>query len=93
MTIEATQFMAEAVKRVDLNGDFAPAEIGKRMGLSKLQSDAIARSLSDAGLLVIGFDNVAHFSPEYCKMAEEAEAKKPKPARSTPRRARATVRA
>lgn len=95
MTIEATQFVAELLKRVDLDADFAPADIGKRIGLSKMQSDMIARSLSDAGMLVIGFDNVAHFSPEYSKMARQAESakavKKPKAARTAPRRRRAAL--
>lgn len=101
MTTEASQFIAEAVKRVKMDGDFAPSEIGKRLGMSKMQSDILARSLSDAGVLVIGFDAVAHFSPEFRKMTEDAAVaankiegkpvKKAKGIRSSSRRAVAAV--
>lgn len=79
MTTEDRQFIAEALKRVKLDGDFAPAEIGKRIGMSRMQSEVIARSLSDAGVLELGFDFVASFSPEYRKMTEAATAGEAKP--------------
>ena len=76
MTIEASQLMAEVLKCVKMNGDFMPADIGKRIGLSRAQSDVAARSLSNAGVLVIGFDNSAHYSEDYRKMTESAAAPK-----------------
>ena len=56
MTTEASQFIAEALKRVSVDGDFAPAEIGKRIGMSRMHSELLARSLADAGVLELGFD-------------------------------------
>jgi hypothetical protein len=67
MTKEASQLMAEALRVVTLNGSFSPSEIGARIGLHKLQAESAARSLSNAGVLVLGFDCAAHFSPDYRK--------------------------
>src|ERR1700712_3041690 len=67
MTTEAEQLMAEALKRVKLNGGFDPAELGARIGLSQAQAEAAARALSNAGVLVLGFDGAAHFSPAFRK--------------------------
>jgi hypothetical protein len=67
MTKEALQLMAEALKRVTVAGDFSPAEIGAKIGLNRSQSEAAARALSNAGVLVLGFDCAAHFTPEFRK--------------------------
>lgn len=67
MTTEAEQLIAEALKRVKLSGSFSPADIGAKIGLNKSQAEVAARSLSNAGILVLGFDSAAHFSPEYKK--------------------------
>jgi hypothetical protein len=82
MTKEAAQLMAEALKVVKLHGSFSPSEIGARIGLHKMQAESAARSLSDAGVLVIGFDCAAHFSPDYRKAnATVATAKPARPAK------------
>jgi len=59
--------MAEAVKRATVHGSFSPAEVGARVGLTKFEAEAAARALSNAGVLVLGFDCAAHFSPEFRK--------------------------
>ena len=68
MSNEAELLVAEAVKRVGLSGGFSPSEIGAKIGLSKPQAEAAARTLSNAGVLVLGFDCAAHFSSDYRKM-------------------------
>jgi hypothetical protein len=75
MTNEATQFMAKTLKSVKVNGSFSPEDIGARIGLSDEQSIAAARELSNAGVLVLGFDNAAQFSSEFKKAHAKAEAK------------------
>ena len=67
MTKEAAQLMAEALRVVKLCGTFSPSEIGARIGLHKMQAESAARSLSNAGVLVLGFDFAAHFSPDFRK--------------------------
>lgn len=67
MTKEATQLMAEALKRVTVSGSFSPAALGARVGLSKPQAETAARALSNAGVLVLGFDCAAEFSPDFRK--------------------------
>jgi hypothetical protein len=69
--------MAEALKRVTVRGSFVPAEVGKRLGLSKPQADMAARALANAGVLVIGFDSAAEFSADYRKAAAKTAARKP----------------
>lgn len=69
--------LAELLRTVKLNGSFDPAEIGDGIGLTKLQAEAAARQLSNAGVLVIGFDSAAQFSPEYRKANRPAEPKDP----------------
>ena len=86
MTKEATQLMAEALRVVKLGGSFSPSEIGARIGLEKMQSESAARSLSNAGVLVLGFDCAAHFSPDFRKA--NAPVAKAKPT-SAKRKARA----
>jgi hypothetical protein len=78
MTTESTQFMAEALKRVKLNGSFEPADIGRWLGFSKTQSEVTARALSNAGILVLGFDSAAHFSTEFQKMQARTASKRPR---------------
>ena len=87
MTKEATQLMAEALKRVDLNESFSPADIGHRVGMNRFQAEAAARALSDAGVLVLGFDCAAAFTSEFRK-AQKRDARVRKPARQAARRAR-----
>lgn len=67
MTNEATTLLAAALKSATLSGSFYPAEIGAKIGLNKFQAEAAARDLSKAGVLEIGFDCAANFSPEYRK--------------------------
>lgn len=75
MTIEAEQLLAAALKKVDLHGGFQPAELGAKLGMSKLQADAAARALANAGVLVLGFDRSAEFSADYRKMRLPAPTK------------------
>ena len=59
--------MAAVLKTVKLTGSFSPAEVGAKVGLDKWQSENAARVLSNAGILVLGFDSAAHFSADYRK--------------------------
>lgn len=86
MTKEADQMLAELLRTVKLNGSFDPAEIGDGIGLTKMQSEAAARQLSNAGILVIGFDSAAQFSPDYRKAHRPVE---PKDAAKKPGRKKA----
>lgn len=83
MTIEAEQLLAAALKKVDMRGGFQPAELGAKLGMSKPQADAAARALANAGVLVLGFDQSAEFSPDFRKM------RLPAPARGVKTRKRA----
>ena len=83
MTNEATLLMAEALRVAKLDGSFSPAELGAKIGLKKPQAEAAARELSNAGVLVLGFDCSANFSPDYRKARAKADAKT---ARTTPGR-------
>jgi hypothetical protein len=93
MTTEATQLMAEVLKRVKLNAGFSPIDIGAKIGLNKPQSEAAARALSNAGIIVLGFDLSAHFSVDYRKARAKADLaagkKKSSPAARRARRAAA----
>ncbi len=88
MTSEASTLLAAALKSATLSGSFSPAELGARLGLNKFQSEAAARDLSNAGILELGFDCAANFSPEYRKAHTKLPAKSP-PAK--PRRKLKTV--
>jgi len=59
--------MAEALRRVKLDESFSPTEIGHRVGMNRVQCEAAARSLSDAGVLVLGFDCAASFTSDFRK--------------------------
>ena len=86
MSTDASELMAEAIKRVDLKGSFSPEEIGAKVGLSKPRAEAAARILSNQGILVLGFDCAAHFSPDFRKSrrpAEENQTPKPKARRKS----------
>ena len=72
MTKEAERLMAEALKVATISGSFSPEEIGARIGMDKLQAELAARALSNAGVLVIGFDCAAHFSKDFRKSREAA---------------------
>jgi len=76
MTKEAAELMAEALRVVKLNGSFSPSEIGARIGLHKMQAESAARSLSNAGVLILGFDCAAHFSTDFRKANASVEAAK-----------------
>ena len=67
MTKEATQLMAEALERVTVDGAFSPAEVGAGIGLDRAQAESAARALSNAGVLVLGFDCAAEFTPDFRK--------------------------
>jgi hypothetical protein len=68
MNKNAEQLLAEALRVAKLNGSFFPATIGAKIGLTKAESEVAARNLSNAGILVLGFDCSANFSPDYRKM-------------------------
>jgi hypothetical protein len=67
MTKEAALLMAEALRVAKLDGSFSPSAIGARIGLEKMQAELAARALSNAGVLMLGFDCAAHFTPEFRK--------------------------
>ena len=73
MTNEAERLMAEALKRVKLGGSFDPEQLGAKIGLNKPQAESAARALSNAGVLVLGFDLAAHFSPAFKKSHKPAD--------------------
>jgi hypothetical protein len=75
MTNEASLLMAEALRVVKLDGSFAPADLGVKIGLRKPQAEAAARELSNAGVLVLVFDCSAYFSPDFRKARAKAEGK------------------
>jgi hypothetical protein len=75
MTQDATKLMTEALRVAKLDGSFSPGEVGGKIGLKKPQAEAAARELSNAGVLVLGFDCSASFSPDYRKSRAKAEAK------------------
>ena len=87
MTTDAEHLLAAALKKVDLRGGFSPAEIGAKLGMSPVQADAAARVLANAGVLVLGFDRSAEFSPDYRKTHARAAAKAQKPKRAGKRAA------
>ena len=60
--------LTEAVRAVGLRGSFDPVELGEAIGLNRGQSETAARTLANAGILVLGFDNAAVFSPDYRKV-------------------------
>lgn len=79
MTHEAEQLLAEAKRRVHLNESFSPVEVGARIDLPQPKAEAAARVLSNAGILVLGFDCSAEFSPDYRKVcAKQAAAAAPR---------------
>jgi len=93
MTDDANLLMAEALKRVTVSGSFDPVEIGRRVGLSKPQAQLAARALANAGVLVLGFDSAAAFSPDFRKANAKPAAGRSavaaagrKPTRASPRR-------
>lgn len=67
MTNEAKRLLEKAMESVGLRGSFDPAELGAKVGLSRQQAESAARDLSNAGVLVLGFDMAAHFTPDYRK--------------------------
>jgi hypothetical protein len=75
MNQEAQRMLTEAVRAVGLRGSFDPVELGEAIGLNRGQSETAARSLANAGILVLGFDNAAVFSPDYRKVHAPAVAK------------------
>ena len=81
MSPEADRLLAIALKKVELHDGFSPAELGARVGLSKLQSHLAARALADAGVLVLGFDQSAEFSEDYRRAKAPPAATVPVPAR------------
>jgi hypothetical protein len=82
MTTDATQLMAEALRVVDLSGSFSPAALGAKVGLPRARAEAAARELSNNGVLVLGFDFAAEFSPDFRKSRARAEERAAKPKRA-----------
>ena len=93
MTTEATQLMDEALRVAKLDGSFCPFEIGERIGLKRAQALIAARALSDAGVLVLGFDDAAEFSPEFRKSRKVATPADAKPAKAKPAKAKKRAKA
>ena len=73
MTNDASQLMAEALRVAKLDGSFSPAELGAKIGLRPAQAEAAARELSNAGVLVLGFDFDASFSPDFRRVQARAQ--------------------
>ena len=67
MTNEASRLLAEALRTAKLDGSFSPAEVGAKIGLKPPQAEMAARALSNAGVLVLGFDCAAEFTPGFRK--------------------------
>ena len=67
MTTNAERLLTQALKMVKLDGNFVPAVVGKKIGLSPGDSELAARALANAGLLVLGFDYDAQFTREFRK--------------------------
>ena len=82
MTTDATQLMAEALRVVDLSGSFYPAVLGAKLGLPRSRAEAAARELSNNGVLVLGFDCAAEFSPDFRKARARADERSAKPKRA-----------
>ena len=82
MTTDATQLMAEALRIVDLSASFSPAVVGAKLGLPRSRAEAAARELSNHGVLVLGFDCAAEFSPDFRKARTRAGEKAAKPKRA-----------
>lgn len=82
MDPDAEKLIAEALKHGDLQSSFSPAEIGELIGFSKPRAEAAARWLSNAGVLELGFDLAANFSPDYQKFKSPPVAKPVKAAKS-----------
>jgi hypothetical protein len=74
MTNEAEQLLAEVTRRVKLDESFCPVEIGAAIDLPKPKAEAAARVLANAGILVLGFDSAAEFTPDYRKARAKAAA-------------------
>lgn len=91
MTPEATLLMDEALKTVKLDGTFKPTELGARIGLKKAAAETAARALSDAGVIVIGFDSAAEFSSEFRKMHAPPKVSASAKRKTTPRRKKTQV--
>jgi hypothetical protein len=89
MSPEADRLLEIALKKVALRDGFSPAELGARVGLSKMQSQLAARALADAGVLVLGFDHSAEFSDDYRRSKSPAVAVPPPKKRGRPAKARA----
>ena len=73
MTKDAEQLLAAALKAIKLNGSFSPAQLGAKIGLDRMKAEAAARALSNAGVVVLGFDCAAHFSADYRKAHTPSE--------------------
>jgi hypothetical protein len=78
MTNEATKLLETALKTATIDGSFSPAAVGAKVGLSKAQAESAARSLSNAGVLVLGFDCDAHFTSDYRRANKSQSTKRRK---------------
>jgi hypothetical protein len=92
MTTDASQLLAMALKKVDLRDGFSPAALGAKIGLTRAQAEAAARTLANQGVLVLGFDSAAEFSADFRRSRAArvgAAAGSAKPAAATVMAARA----
>jgi hypothetical protein len=92
MTTDASHLMTEALKRVDLKGSFSPAEIGAKVGMTRMRAEAAARLLSNQGILVLGFDCAAEFSPDFRKSQKKPTENEAADSSAKPRRRAAASR-
>ena len=83
MTLESNQLLAAARKHVALNNTFCPIEIGRKAGLTEPQAQLAARALANHGILTLGFDYAAAFTPDYRKANSKTEKVPAKAAKGT----------
>ena len=65
MASDADRLLEIAMKKVGLRDGFSPEELGGKIGMNKLQAQVAARTLANAGVLVLGFDQSAEFSDDF----------------------------
>jgi hypothetical protein len=65
MASDADRLLEIALKKVGMRDGFSPEELGAKVGLNKVAAQAAARTLANAGVLVIGFDQSAEFSDDF----------------------------
>ena len=88
MSPESNQLLAAALKHVPLANTFCPIEIGRKAGLTEPQAQLAARALANHGILTLGFDYAAAFTPDYRKVHAKVPDSKPAKTAAKPARKR-----